>query len=78
MIFKSDFKLDFNKLNNLYFNLLSNEDFDFKTKNINIIIKKLDSGIIHIFFESNSVIDLKIAVNAIIKSIEIINKSNEI
>ena len=76
MKFQSNLELDFGKLNKIYFDLLSNEDFDFKTKNINININKLDSGKINIFFESSSVIDLKIASNAIIKSIEIINKIN--
>jgi len=75
MILKSDFKLDFKESNNLYFDLLNNEDFDFKTKNININIIRTNSGSIHIFFESSSIIDLKIAVNAVIKSLEIITKT---
>ncbi len=40
----STFLLDFGELNDIYYKLLSNEDFEFKTKNIKLNILKLNSG----------------------------------
>jgi len=71
--------LDFEEENNLYYKLLKNEDFDFKTKDIAIIIaQNSKDNKIKVEFEVNSVIDLKIASTAVIKSLEIINKTLKI
>ncbi len=74
----STFLLDFGELNDIYYKLLSNEDFEFKTKNIKLNILKLNSGKIKVKFISDSVIDLKIASNSLIKSLEIIDKTYNI
>ncbi len=74
MNFKSTFILDFGKENNLYYELLKEEDFDFKTKDININIGKNNNNL-EIDVVCNCVLDLKIGINALIKSLEIINKT---
>jgi len=70
----SDLVLDFKDKNELYFNLLLEEDFNFKTKNINIDFLMLNDKI-NVKFMVNNILDLKIAMNAIIKSLEIIDKT---
>lgn len=76
MIIKSNLSLNFDSLNDFYFDLLKEEDFDFKTKDINILISKSDSIDVQIL--CNSVLEFKIASNALIKSLEVINKTLEI
>ncbi len=61
----------------LFYSLLSQEDFDFKTKEISIIISK-DGDKVLADIKCSSILDLKIATTAIVKSLEIINKSLEI
>ena len=78
MRIKSKIELDFGELNNFYYELLVNEDFNFKTKDIKINIFRIDSGNVIIEFNVDSVVDLKIASNALIKSLEIINKTNNL
>jgi hypothetical protein len=68
------YNLDFGDESQLFFDLLSEEDFDFKTKdikiNLNLVNKKIEAGVF-----ANNVIDLKIGNSAFIKSLEIINKT---
>jgi hypothetical protein len=73
MKFKSNFYLDFENLNELYYNLLTKEDFNFKTKDIKINISMNNKIEVEVF--CNSIIELKIAHSAIIKSLEIIDKT---
>ncbi|MCA9496757.1 MAG: hypothetical protein KC589_07445 [Nanoarchaeota archaeon] len=61
-----------------YFDLLSEEDFDFRTKDINIELEKFNSDSLKIEVLANSILDLKIGMNAIIKSLEVIDKSLKI
>lgn len=70
---ESKFSFDFGKQNEFYYKLLKEEDFDFKTKNINInlILNKQLECILSV----ESVLDLKIGVNALIKSLEVIGKT---
>ena len=75
MKFKSFFNLELGKNTNLYYDLLIEEDFDFKTKNIQIQIQKENDSILNLNVLSDSIIDLKIGVNAVIKSLEIISKT---
>jgi len=77
MTFNSKFSLELGSEVDLYFNLLSDEDFDFKTKNILINISKNNTSI-NIDITCNSLLDLKIANSAIIKSLEIITKTLKI
>lgn len=71
----SSFDLDFKEDNETYYKLLKEEDFDFKTKNINISIDKTSKDNIKVEIMCDSVIDLKIANSALIKSLEVINKT---
>lgn len=72
MLFTS-FDLDFGSKNQIYFDLLNEEDFDFKTKKIKIKVS-LDKTIL-ILIETESILNLKIANSAVIKSLEIIEKT---
>ena len=74
MKFNSVFDLDLEDKNEVYYNLLIEEDFDFKTKDITIDIKK-EEDLLKVFFECDSLLDLKIATNAFVKSLEVIEKS---
>lgn len=68
-----NFSLNFGKDNNFFYKLLKEEDFDFKTKDILIKIEKEKN--LKVDIECNSVLDLKIATNALIKSLETIEKT---
>lgn len=69
----SNFSFDFGDKNNIYYKLLSEEDFDFKSKDINIKVIKKD--LLEVKVVCHSVLDLKIASNALIKSLEVIDKT---
>jgi len=73
MSLRSSFVFDFGELNQAYYKLLIEEDFDFKTKKINLNINLTDS--LEIELNVGSILDMKIATNALIKSLEIIDKT---
>lgn len=77
MSFNSKYSLELGLKVDLYFNLLSDEDFEFKTKNILINISK-NNTIIDIDIICTNLLDLKVANSAIIKSLEIITKTLKI
>ena len=64
---------DFKDLNETYYKLLKEEDFNFRTKKIKIEIKLEDK--LHCNIICDSILDLKIASNALMKSLETINKT---
>lgn len=74
MNLKNSFKLNLGKNLQLYYDLLLNEDFDFKNKNISVKISKEGSFVL-IDVEADSILELKIADSAIIKTLEIIDKT---
>lgn len=74
---KSSFSLDFGDKVDLYFSLLSDENFDFKTKNILVELEKQNNSIL-INITCESLLDIKIANSAIIRSLEIIEKTLKI
>ncbi len=74
MKLESNLEFDFGSDSRMYFDLLSNEDFEFKTKSIDINIEFEDNKI-KVGFITDSVIDFKIASNSVIKSLEIIDKT---
>lgn len=76
MNLESNFNFDFGNLNDFYYKLLSEEDYDFKTKDIKIDITKDDT--INVKFVSSSILELKIATSALIRTLEIIDKTNNI
>lgn len=59
-----------------YYNLLKEEDFDFRNKNIDLtILNDSKNNNLKININTDSLIDLKIANSAVIKSFEIIQKT---
>ena len=70
--------LDLEVQRNNYFDLLSEEDFDFRTKQIDINLKKIEDNFLEIKVLASSILDLKIGMNAVIKSLEVIDKSLKI
>jgi hypothetical protein len=69
----SQINLDLGDKNQTYFKLLKEEDFDFKTKDIKISVELKDQ--IEVQLETSSILDLKIATTALIKSLEVIEKT---
>lgn len=73
MNLNSSFSFDFGSLNETYYKLLSEEDFDFKTKDINFDVKFNEK--VDINLTCSNILDLKIATTALIKSLEVIDKT---
>jgi len=69
--------LNFGENTDTFYSLLLEEDFDFKTKNININFLK-NNDKIEINFQVSKILDLKIASSAVIKSLEVIDKTMQI
>ena len=57
-----------------YASLLKEEDFDFKNKQISIDVNQNGSKI-EVTLESDSILEFKIGVTALTKSLEVINKT---
>jgi len=74
MKFSSEFKFDFKDDNELFFKLISEEDFDFKNKDISIDIE-FSGDFLKVIIFTNSLLDFKIAISSLIKSFEVIEKS---
>ncbi len=74
MKFKIVYELKLGELLPTYYNLLKEEDFNFKTKEIKIELEK-SLDMLYIRVNSNSLIDLKIGSSAVQKSLEIIEKT---
>jgi len=76
MKFSSTFNLEFdsNEVQEIYFKLLIEENFDLKSKNIGINFNN-NNSFIEVLMSGNSVLDLKIATNALIKTLEVIEKT---
>ena len=70
---KSSFSFDFGNLNEFYYKLLKEEDFNFKNRDISFDIVLKDS--LEFELSVKSVLDMKIATSALIKSLEIIDKT---
>ena len=74
MKISSKHRLELGELSEIYFKLLKEEDYDFKTKKIKINIEKDKTSIIA-DITANSILDLKIADSAFIRSLEVIEKT---
>lgn len=74
MNFNTEYSLSLGDNLHNFYSLLKEEDFDFKTKNIQITISKSDD-LLFIKIECNSIIDLKIGTTAVQKSLDIIDKT---
>ena len=74
MDLNSTFLFNFEKDTDLYYKLLKEEDFDFKTKDISLNVLK-EGNQVKVVLSSNSVLELKIGTNALIKSLEVIDKT---
>ena len=68
--------LDLGDKTKTYYELLKEEDFDFKTKDIKVNIELKDH--LELELETSSILDMKIGMTAIIKSLEVIDKTLEI
>lgn len=77
MRYVSRFSLDLGEQAQIYFNLLSEEDFDFKTKDIKVDVTLQDLTV-NVEILCSSLIDLKIGTSSVIKSLEIIHKTLEV
>lgn len=73
MSIKTNILLDFKENNDLYYSLLKEEDYDFKTKNIKIDVSKSD--VVSVNVVCDSILDFKIATNSLVKSLEVIDKT---
>jgi hypothetical protein len=78
MKYHSSFSLELLDKLSLYKSLLEEEDFDFKTKDIEVSIEEHSKEILGIEISCNSFIELKIGTNAVLKSLEVIEKTLEI
>ncbi|MFW5704652.1 MAG: hypothetical protein ACOCXG_02305 [Nanoarchaeota archaeon] len=74
---KASFSLDFGVNSSYFYNVLKDEDFDFKSKDIFFQVCEKDSSV-GVEVRANSILDLKIATSALIKSLEIIQKTLEV
>ena len=74
MNIKTEYFFNFENYNNTYYSLLIEEDFNFKNKNILVSIDKLERGF-KIQIVTTNLLNLKIASNAVMKSLEIIEKT---
>lgn len=76
MKINTSFELDLDKID-LFYNLLKEEDYDFKTKDIQMKINK-NNCVVEVDLTCNNVLELKIASSALIKSLEVISKTLQI
>ena len=77
MKFRATHSFDFGSYNNAYAALLKEEDFEFKTKSISLDIDQTEEGV-RADISCNSVVELKIATTALIKSLETIQQTLEV
>lgn len=75
MKFSSSFFIKSNSVNQIKL-LLCEEDFDFKGKKIFLEIGSPSQELVEVTVSADSFIEFKIGVNALMKSIEIIEKTN--
>ena len=74
---KCFFNLNFEKDSKFYYNILKEENFNSKKKNIIVDINILNSEI-NLNIICKNIIGLKIATNSIINTLDIINKTRRI
>jgi hypothetical protein len=74
MKFNVDYSLILGEDLQTYYSLLKEEDFNFKTKSIDVLISILDNKLF-IQVSCDSIIDLKIGTTAVQKSLDIIQKT---
>ena len=76
-ILKTNFNLDFEKNTDVFYRLLKEEDFSFSNRSINIEVKKVGKNV-DLNLEADSILNLKIGLNSIMNSLEIIDKTIKI
>ena len=76
-MFKIVYDLDFLNNSDFYYKILSQENFNFKTKDIKVSIKKLKNRI-KIVSNVKNILDLKIVTSTISKTLEVIEKTRKI
>lgn len=73
MKINTSFELDLKDID-MFYKLLTEEDFDFKTKEITIDFNK-KNNLVMANINCTNILDLKIASTALIKSLEVITKT---
>ena len=76
-MFKIVYDLDFLNNSEFYYKILSQENFNFKTKDIKVSIKKLKNRV-KIVSSVKNILDLKIVTSTISKTLEVIEKTRKI
>ena len=76
-MFKIVYDLDFLNNSDFYYKILSQENFNFKTKDIKVSIKKLKNRV-KIVSNVKNILDLKIVTSTISKTLEVIEKTRKI
>jgi tyrosine-protein phosphatase YwqE len=74
MKFNVDYSLNLGENLQTFYSLLQEEDFNFKTKNIDVLFSIINDKLL-IQVTCNSLIDLKIGTTAVQKSLDIIEKT---
>lgn len=74
MKFEGEVKIHLDERTQLFYDLLCEEDYDFKNKEIEIDIHKADRDLL-IHISAHSLTEYKIASTALIKSLEVIEKT---
>lgn len=71
------YNLNLGKQSAFYAELLREEDFDFKTKKIEVEILEEEFCVV-VKVKANSLLELKVGTSAVMKSLEIISKTLEV
>lgn len=69
--------LDLKEHSDLYYSLLQEEDFDFRNKEVFVKVDKEDSNVL-VTLETGSILELKIGMTAVMKSLEVIDKTLQV
>lgn len=69
--------LDLKEHSDLYYSLLQEEDFDFRNKQVFVKVDKEDSNVL-VTLETGSILEFKIGMTAIMKSLEVIDKTLQV
>ncbi|MCA9486269.1 MAG: hypothetical protein H6500_01120 [Candidatus Woesearchaeota archaeon] len=76
MMITTKIHCSFEKNSDLFYKVLSSEDFDFRTKNISLNLNKAPEGF-EIALGAPSILDFKIGINALVRSLEVAEKTLE-
>ena len=72
------FLLDLGNYTDFYKDLLGEEDFDFGKKDITVELSTKEGNLLEIVVKASSIHELKIGLSSVMKSIEVITKTEEV